>query len=102
MLKFGIDTLTEDELALLLHIVNEIRPSTVPPIKFDATTVKWFRHEDLCKKVAEPAIFEMLKPEGHAIFSALLTKMGIEHEIKYETKEAPTTGSIETQVTSSL
>jgi hypothetical protein len=94
MLKFGIDTLTEEELALLLVIVNERRPSTVPPIQFDRTTVNWFKHEALCEKVG--SVFNELKQEGHPLFSSLLTKMGVQHEIKYEQPPVPeVTGSTE-------
>lgn len=94
--------LNEDELVVCLHIVNIISPTTSPKMEFEPKHLVWFRHDMLAKKLIDA--FPSLKPEGHAIYSSLLKKLGIQHEIKYEhppVVPTPITTSVEQPVTSS-
>ena len=86
--------LTKDELSICLHIVNTISPTTNPKMEFEPKHLVWFRHDMLAKKLVDA--FPSLKPEGHAIYSSLLKKLGIQHEIKYEQPQQPVTSSNQT------
>ena len=74
--------LTEDEVATCLYIVNQISPLAVPKMEFEPRHLVWFRHDMLVKKLLDA--FPNVKPEGHCVFSSLLKKLGVQHEIKYE------------------
>jgi hypothetical protein len=78
-----LESLSEEELELALYIVNVVAPQGFP-IEMSPRGLTWFRKGTLEKKFLE--IFPKLKPEGHAIYSSLLTKLGVQHEIKYEVK----------------
>jgi len=82
-----LETLTEDELGLALYVVNVLAPPGSPKTEFGPKNLTWFRRGVLEKKLLD--IFPKLKPEGHATYSSLLTKLGIQHEIKYEQPPAP-------------
>lgn len=79
--------LDEQEIMLCLYVVNVLSPvkgvGELPP-----RGLTWFRRGELEKKLL--AAFNHVKPEAHAIYSSLLTKLNIQHEIKYE---QPPTGS---------
>lgn len=89
-----LNTLTEDELAMALYIVNNISPPKIPPGPFEARHLTWFKHNALIHKFLES--FPKIKPEGHAIFSSLMEKLGAKVEIKLvsQVSETPITGSI--------
>lgn len=94
--------LDEDELSICLYIVNVVSPITLPKMEFKPKQLVWFRHDMLVKKLLDA--FPSLKPEGHAIYSSLLKKLGVQHEIKYEQPPVvptPITASAEQPVTSS-
>ena len=91
MTQQQIDLLSEDEKDMLLYILNQVFPVAFPKMEFDLHTIKWHRHDLLMKKIIET--FPHLKPEGHSIYSSLLTKLGVQHEIKYEQPKAPVTSS---------
>lgn len=76
-----LHSLSEDELGMALFIVNHISPvpamKEIPPIG-----LTWFRKGTLEKKLMNA--LDYVNPEAHPIFSSLLTKLNIQHEIKYE------------------
>lgn len=79
--------LDENELAMVLFVVNSISPvagvGEVSPLG-----LTWFRKGTLEKKLVDA--FDRVKPEFHPIYSSLLTKLNVQHTIKYE---QPPTGS---------
>lgn len=80
-----LKTLTEDEMALALYIVNVIEPLDIPKIELEPRHLTWFRHDALVHKLVRA--FPRLLPEGHPIFVSLMEKLGVKGEIK-------TTGTI--------
>lgn len=99
-----LETLTEDELGLILYVVNTLDPVKVPPIQFEPKHLVWFKHDALIQKILK--IFPQLKEEGHAIYSSLLTKLGVQHEIKKQANHQPaplveTTGSLDSCISGS-
>lgn len=92
-----IETLTDDELSLLLFIINVKNRIGIPDMVFEPRHLKWFRHGMLAKRVLD--VFHDVKPEGHDIYSSLLTKMGVQHEIRKEEVPMPTSASVESQQT---
>jgi hypothetical protein len=87
-----LDTLSEDELAIALYIVNHISPLSIPKMELGPINLTWFKHDMLVKKLLDA--FPKVKPEGHVIYSSLLKKLGVEHEIKYEQAPLPVTASV--------
>lgn len=82
-----LNSLDEQELGLALYVINVLAPPGSPKVEFKPKNLTWFRRGVLEKKFLD--IFPMLKPEGHATYSSLLNKLGIQHEIKYEQPSAP-------------
>ena len=82
-----LSSLTEDELALALYVVNVLFP-VEPKIEVPPHGLVWFRPGVLEKKIGDS--FPRLKPEYHGLFSSLLNKLGVKHEIRYE---QPNSGS---------
>ena len=82
-----LSSLTEDELALCLFIVNRVFP-VKPKIEVTPRGLTWFRPGVLEKKIMDS--FQKIKPEYHGLFSSVLNKLDIKHEIRYET---PPSGS---------
>jgi hypothetical protein len=68
-----LETLTEDELALLLYIVNVIEPLGAPQMEITAKQLLWFKHDSLVWKVVKQE--SKLTPEGKEIFKSLMTKL---------------------------
>lgn len=88
-----LETLTEDELALALYVVNVIEPLDIPKMQFEPRQLTWFRHEALVEKLVRA--FPKLLPEGHPIFVSLMEKLGIKGEIrKQEPPQPEATSSI--------
>lgn len=81
-----LQSLTEDELCIALHVVNFIKP-VKPPIEISPIGLTWFRKGFLETKLIESVSW--IKPEGLAAYSSLLTKLGIQHEIKQQIPESP-------------
>ena len=48
-----LETLTEDELALALYVVNVIAPLEVPKMTFEPRHLTWFKHDMLIKKLLD-------------------------------------------------
>lgn len=82
-----LNDLDEQELALLLIIVNHIDPPCLPKMEFEARHLTWFKHDMLVRKIL--GVFPKLNPDGHAIYSSLLAKLGVQHEIKQQAPQAP-------------
>lgn len=96
-----LETLTEDELALALYVVNVVAPPVLPKMTFEPRHLTWFRHDMLIKKLLDS--FTKLKPEGHATYTSLMQKLGVKVEIKQnETPRTETTGSHQCPQTSSI
>lgn len=74
-----LKSLDEAELSMALYITNVISPThiEIPP-----TGLTWFRRGILEKKLLDA--FPQVKFEAHPIYSSLLNKLGIQHEIKLE------------------
>ena len=85
-----LQTLTEEELALALVIVNVIDPPGIPKMEFEPRHLTWFRHDALIQKFLQ--VFNRLLPEGHATFISLMFKLGVKIEIQQVS--APETSSI--------
>lgn len=77
-----LQSLTEDELAMVLVIVNVIDPLTIPQKEFTPQQLAWFRHDMLIEKLLNA--FPRLKPEGFAIFTSLMEKLGVKIEIQQQ------------------
>lgn len=81
-----LSSLTEDELAMCLYIVNVLQP-TEPPLEIPAKGLVWFKRDALIKKVTD--VFPQVKPEYHSIYLSLLEKMGVKVEIHKQPPPAP-------------
>ncbi len=86
-----LDSLDEQELCMVLYIVNVLFPLDIPKMQFEPRQLTWFRKGELEKKIQ--AAFPHVKREAHPIFSSLLNKLGVAHEIRYEQPPQPVTGS---------
>ena len=98
-----LETLTEDELAVALYIVNVIAPPVAPVMTFEPRHLTWFKHDMLIKKFLE--VFPRLKPEGHATYVSLMQKLGVCIQIKQNPNEPPraeNTGSNQCPPTASI
>ncbi len=93
-----LESLTEDEVAFCLYVVNTLFPPDSPKMEFQTRHLTWFRKGVLEQKIQQA--FPHVKREGHPVFSSLLNKLGVPHEIRYETRPQETTGS--NPVTSSV
>lgn len=96
-----LETLSEDELALALYIVNVVAPPVLPKGPFEPRHLTWFNHEQLIRKFLE--IFSKLTPDGHATYVSLMQKLGVCIQIQQhpvpnpnETDATPTTTATET------
>ena len=78
-----LQTLTDEEKALALLLVFPVPedPHDMP------RHLTWYKHDALVKKLLDS--FPRVLPPGHPTYSSLLTKLGIQHEIKYEQPPAP-------------
>lgn len=81
-----LDSLTEDELIMALFIVNHLFP--VPLVgELPPQGLTWFKKGVLEEKIK--AAFPHVHMGAHPIFSSLLTKLGVQHEIRYESPPPP-------------
>lgn len=74
-----LNTLTEEELSIVLYIVNVVSPLSFPKIEFKPENLVWFKHDALVKKLLDT--FPSIKPEGHEIFKSLMLKLGVKVDI---------------------
>jgi len=94
-----LKSLNDDEIALALYIVNVHAPS-LTGVEIPTQGLTWFKKGALEKKIGES--FPALKKEAHPVFSSLLNKLGIPHEIKYEQPPLPASCSISASVSVSI
>lgn len=83
-----LNSLTEDEICFTLYVVNILSPISLG-YEIPSNGLTWLRKGVLEKKIQES--FPHVKKEAHPIFSSILNKLGVKHEIKYE---QPPSGSI--------
>lgn len=88
-----LHSLTEDELALCLVVINFIDPPCVPKMEFEPKHLVWFRHNMLIQKLANA--FPKLKEEGHSTFLSLMEKLGVKGEIKKQEPQTILSGSVQ-------
>lgn len=86
-----LETLNEDELAMIMYIVNILSPLDVPKIQLTPRHLTWFRPEALNQKVLD--CFPRVNPEYHEIYKSLLEKMGLKIEIKKVEPQPPVSAS---------
>jgi len=87
-----LHSLTEDELAMLLYIVNVLKP-VEPKIEITPQLLTVFKHSALVEKIVN--CHGAVKPEAYPIFFSLLTKLGVDLKIDAKPPEAPPSGSNE-------
>ena len=96
-----LHSLSEEELAMALVIVNHISPPESPKMTFEPRHLTWFKHDMLIKKLLDS--FNKLKPEGHATYTSLMQKLGVCVQINQnEPPRTENTGSDQCPQTSSL
>jgi hypothetical protein len=81
-----LKSLTEDELAMCLYVVNLVDPLKLPAINMAPRHLTWFKHEFLIKKLVNA--YPNVLPEGQATYISLLNKLGY-HEIKLVKTDVP-------------
>jgi len=81
-----LDTLTEEELAMALIIINDICPIEGRNHEVSARGLTWIKPNILIQKLV--SAFPSIKIEGHSVYSSLMEKLGVKGEIKYETPPA--------------
>lgn len=87
-----LESLNEEELGMALYIVNVIAPVR-PPMEISTRGLLWFKRDSLIKKFLD--VFPKLKPEGHAIYTSLMLKLGVAVEInKVEAPPPPVVESL--------
>jgi hypothetical protein len=77
-----IQSLSDDELGLLLYFVNVVDRPLSHNISFEINDLKFFRKDVLTKKLLDS--FNKLTLEGHPTFVSLMEKFGVKVEIKKE------------------
>jgi hypothetical protein len=109
-----LETLTDEEMAIVLYIVNVVAPPESPKMEFEPRHLTWFKHDMLVKKIVDA--FPKVKPEGHDTYKSLLAKLGMVIEIRKNIvpplvlpdsaslAQQPTTSSVQppTEITSSI
>lgn len=76
------ESLTDEEMSMVLYILNVVFPLPFPKIEFDSNNVKWHRHDLLMQKLVNA--FPRLKPEGHEVYKSMMEKLGVKVEIKQQ------------------
>ena len=85
-----LQSLTQEELELLLYVVNIIEPLTAPKIEIGPKQLLWFKHDMLLRKLANQE--SKLTPEGQVIFKGLMDKLNktaIQEAKEYEDTTKP-------------
>lgn len=75
------NSLTDDEVGFVLYVVNTLSPVS-PGYEIPPNGLVWLRSGVIERKIQEA--FPHVKKEAHPIFSSILNKLGVKHEIKYE------------------
>ena len=94
-----LETLSEDEVALALYIVNVVAPPALPKMTFEARHLTWFNHEQLIKKFLN--VFHQLNSDGHSVYVSLMQKLGICIQIQQHPIPNPNETEATQQITAS-
>jgi hypothetical protein len=70
-----LQTLTEEELALALYIVNVVEPTELPKMEFKPRHLTWFKRDALLQKFIRAV--PKLNPQGFAVLASLFFKLGV-------------------------
>ena len=94
-----LDSLSEQEMGLLLYFINIVAPPSCPKMTFEISHLKWLKKDILIDRLLKS--FDKISVEGHSTYKSLLEKLGVNVEIRKEEPkiELPTTeitGSVET------
>ena len=84
-----LESLTQDELGLLLYVVNVLAP-TSPPMEISPKMLLFFKHDALLFKLAQQE--PKLTDEGKKVFHSLMTKLNrtwIQEVIDHENSIRP-------------
>jgi hypothetical protein len=68
-----LQSLTDDELSLLLYVVNVIDPLKAPKIEIGPKELLWFKHDALLGKLSQQET--KLTPEGKVVYDGLMAKL---------------------------
>ena len=77
-----LDSLSEDEMGMLLHFVNITSPPLSHKVSYEINHLKFFRQDVLVKKLLSS--FNLISDEGYLVFISLMEKFGVKVEIKKE------------------
>jgi len=77
-----INSLSEEEMGMLLYFVNVASRPLSHKIQFEINDLKFFRKDVLAQNLVSS--FDKLTPEGHPTFISLMEKFGVKVEIKKE------------------
>ena len=101
-----INSLSEEEMGMLLYFVNVASRPLSHKIQFEINDLKFFRKDVLAQNLVSS--FDKLTPEGHPTFISLMEKFGVKVEIKKEIPiveepvQLPVTSSAEPVISQSL
>lgn len=75
-----LESLTEDELEMMLYIISVVNPPSSPKLdEWKPHNLTWFKHDALVKRLMDS--FPRVLPEGHEIFVSMMQKIGIAVQI---------------------
>lgn len=77
-----INSLSEEEMGLLLYFINVANRPFSHNIPFEINDLKWFRKDILTQKLLDS--FNSIREEGHPTFVSLMEKFGVKVDIKKE------------------
>lgn len=89
-----LETLTEDELAMVLYVVNVISHPGIPKIEFTSRQLTWFNHDMLIQKLVDA--IPQVKEENQPNYVSMLEKLGAKIEQEICQTQNETTGSCKT------
>jgi hypothetical protein len=75
-MKFDhLDSLTEDELAMLWFCVNKVNPSVLSGIELEPSLFVAIKHKKLMDRLLQCA--QYVKEEHHSVFTGLVNKLKV-------------------------
>lgn len=76
MTKEQLNSLTDDELAMLWYMVNHIQPTVITGQEVEVEVFTSIRHPFLVRRIK--AVENLVSDAGKEVYSSLKTKLGIE------------------------
>lgn len=73
-----VESLSEQEMDMVLYIVNVLQPTT-SKLEIEPRNLTWFKHKFLVQKIVD--VFQQIKPEYHPVYVSLLAKLGVQAQI---------------------